>query len=115
MVLALNNLNTEGPTPYEVCFKSTAGIFSLTFIQSARILLLPSDTYVYLTHPTNLTFGSKGDVVLEIDECKGRSVTSVASTFNNLHDFDTEINQVKRSNNLVEFYHWGPTYIHLET
>jgi hypothetical protein len=73
----------------------------LTFIQSAHIMIIPSDTAVLLTHPTNITFGCKGTIILEVDDCSTRSVTSVSSTFNNLHTSESEIQQVRRANNLV--------------
>lgn len=40
---------------------------TLTFIQSAKIMMLPSDTSVLMTHEANLTFGSKGTVLVEVD------------------------------------------------
>ena len=86
---------------------------SLTFIQSAHIMMIPSDTAVLMTHSTNLTFCSKGTTVMEVDECSGRSVVSVSSSFNDLHTSESEISQIRRGNNLIEFYFWGPVFIHL--
>jgi hypothetical protein len=34
------------------------------FIQSAHIMMIPSDTSILLTHPTNITFGAKGTTIL---------------------------------------------------
>lgn len=76
-------------------------------------MMVPSDTSVLLTRPTNITFGSKGASILEVDECSTRSVISISSTFNDLHTSDSEILQVRRANNLVEFNHWGPVYVHI--
>lgn len=48
--------------------------------------MVPSDTSILLTRPTNITFGAKGTVVMEVDDCgSDRSVISISSSFNDLH------------------------------
>lgn len=79
-------------------------------------MMVPSDTSILLTHPTNITFGSKGTVVMEVDDCgSDRSVISISSSFSDLHTADSEITQIRRGNNLIEFNYWGPVYIHIWT
>lgn len=62
----------------------------------------------------NLTFGSDGRNILELNECNGRAITSISSEFNSLGALTSEISQARRTNNIIEFYYYGPLFINVK-
>lgn len=58
-----------------------------------------------------MTFGAEGKSIIEINECKSRATTEIFSEFHNMKSTSSEIKQRRKSNNIIEFYHYGPVYI----
>jgi hypothetical protein len=101
---------TKLPANYEFCLKAPENVF-LTFIQSSSLLFLPEATTVMVVGTMNFTFYSEGKSILEINECKSRAVTTVYHEFSTSDRVNSQIKQVRRTNNIVEFMYYGPVYV----
>jgi hypothetical protein len=64
----------------------------------------------------NMTFGSEGLTIIELNDCKSRATTYVYSEFSQLKSSSSEVYQRRRSkNNIMEFYHYGPVYVSIQS
>jgi len=59
----------------------------------------------------NFSFYSEGKNILEINECKSRAVTTILNSFTTTDKANSEIKQVRKSNNIIEFLFYGPVYV----
>jgi len=62
----------------------------------------------------NFTFYSEGRNVLEINECKSRAITTVFHDFSTADRMNSEIKQVRKANNIMEFQYYGLVYVQIE-
>lgn len=67
-----------------------------------------------VSNEVNLTFYAEGKTLIELNECKSRAVVSISNSFNNLGGINSEIRQVRKSNNIIEFQFFGPVYVHVQ-
>ena len=104
---------TPLPSEYEFCFTSKETVF-FTFIQSSRLVYLPEETTVFVKGVTNFTFYSEGKSLLEINECKSRAVATVYKSFDTTSRLNSPVRQVRRTNNIMEFTHYGPVYLQVQ-
>lgn len=112
MMVKIDKPSKQVPSDYEFCFKSKETIF-FTFIQSSRVFYLPETTTVVVNGNMNFSFYSEGKSVMEINECKSRAVTTVFHSFSTDDRVNSEIKQVRRSNNIIEFMYYGPVYVQM--
>lgn len=84
----------------------------LTFIQSSYVIYFPENSPILIVNEQNLTFYSEGKNIIEINECKKRAILSISSEFKNLAEISSEIKQIRKTNNIIEFTYYGIVYIH---
>ena len=60
-----------------------------------------------------LTFYAEGKSLIEVNECRSRAIVSISHSFNTLGGINSEIRQVRKTNNIIEFNYYGPVYLHV--
>lgn len=113
MVLTSSS-SLDSSLPYSLCLTSSEPM-SLTVIQSSPVNYLPEKTSIMVYNELNITFGSEGKNIIEINECNSRAITEIFSEFNNIKSTSSEIKQRRRSNNIVEFFHYGAVFVNIRS
>jgi hypothetical protein len=49
----------------------------------------------------NLSFYAEGKNLIEINECTSRAITTISNSFNNMGGLNSEIKQVRKTNNII--------------
>jgi hypothetical protein len=62
----------------------------------------------------NLSFYAEGKSLIEINECTSRATTTISHSFNNMGGINSEIRQVRKTNNIIEFNYYGPVYVNVK-
>lgn len=100
MIVTYNKAPKNLPAEYEFCMKSKDDVF-LTFIHSSTLNYFPENKIIMVSKEMNLSFYAEGKHLIEINECTSRAVTSISNSFNSLGGVNSEIRQVRKTNNII--------------
>lgn len=114
MIVKIERIPSGLPANYEFCMQFKEDLF-LTFIHSAQLNYFPNDKSILIKDSMNLSFYAQGKSIIEINECTSRASTTISKNFNNLGELNGDIRQVRKTNNIIEFTHYGPIYIHIQS
>lgn len=96
---------------FDLCLKSPNDSLSVTVIQSSPVIYWAENTTVLVKNNLNMTFGSEGTNLIEVNECGGRAITTIFNEFGDLKSTNSIIKQRRKLNNIIEFYHYGAVFI----
>ena len=113
MIVSLGKPPATLPAAYEFCMLSSDDVF-LTFIHSSNLNYFPENKALMVAKEMNLTFYAEGKSLIEVNECRSRAIVSISHSFNTLGGISSEIRQVRKTNNIIEFNYYGPVYLHVE-
>ena len=62
----------------------------------------------------NFSFYAEGKTLIELNECQSRAIATISTSFNDITAINSEIRQVRKSNNIIQFSHFGPIFLNVQ-
>ena len=95
--------------------KSSGDPIKVDVIQSSPVVYWAESQPMLVVKELNMTFRSNGVNLIELDECGGRAITNIYSTFGALNSSSSVIQQFRKSNNIIWFNYHGAVFIQAKT